>query len=421
MRVMWAIATTMGKCGNAFGITQLGSGGWIDACAEHLKQFRQTGELEIHVVALSNRDAYSYCEQDKIHYYLLDNPQHRGSVAPQAEVNKWKECIEQIQPDLIQIWGTEYSIGIDIQKAAPHIPTIFFIQGIMSSITEHPGGDMRSQELLEGADIMFLPKLLKMRRENKRIRKQVTMEREMIKNSRGIILDSHWACAQYKYAGVEAFFVSLPINKCFQEIQWSAETCDPYTIFTVAGRTPLKGLHILLKALVQVKKLYPNIVVKIPGNVESKKPHMLFEPIYLRYLRKMITKYQMENNVQFLGKLSPEQMAENMAKANVFIMPSCIENHSSTLREAMTVGCPCVTTDVGSVLEFAKHEENALVYRYNEYTTLAYFIDRIFSDKATFVDMGQQARKTILAKYPGDSIAEKLFKAYSDILKNSAT
>ena len=212
MNVIWAIATAMGKCSAAFGVTRLGSGGWIDACAAHLKPFRETGKLELHIVALSDRDAYFFCQQEKIHYHLLKNPQRRGSVASKKEVENWRVCIDKIQPDLIQVWGTEYSIGIDIQKAAPHIPTIFFIQGIMSSITEHPGGDMRSQELLEGADIMFLPKLLKMRREDKRIRKQVAMEREMIKNSRGVILDSHWACAQYKYAGVEAFFVPLPIN-----------------------------------------------------------------------------------------------------------------------------------------------------------------------------------------------------------------
>ncbi len=412
MKVIWAIAAAMGKCGAAFGITQLGSGGWIDACAAHLKPFRETGELELHIVALSNRNAYSYCEQDRIHYHLLDNPQHRGFVAPQKEVEKWKGCIEQIQPDLIQVWGTEYSMGIDIQKAAPHIPTIFFIQGIMSSITEHPNGDMPWRELCKGADIMLLPKILKMLWENKRIQKQVAMEQEMIKNSRGIILDSDWACAQYAHAGIKTFSVPLPINHCFTKQQWSTETCDRHTVFTVAGRTPLKGLHILLKALAQIKQQYPDIMLKIPGNVESKKPHFLFEPIYLRYLRKLIATYHLEENVQFLGKLSQAQMAENMAKANVFVMPSCIENHSSTLREAMTVGCPCITTDVGSILEFAKHEENALVYRYNEVATLAHYIVRLLEHADLALQLGKNARNSITQKYPQAIIGEKLMDAY---------
>ena len=417
MRVMWAVAALMGKCGAAFGVTQLGSGGWIDACAEQLKPMRISEELELHIVALSGKDDYCYDENDKIHYHLLNNPQNRGCAAPNNQVKKWKECIEKIKPDIIQVWGTEYSMGFDIQKVAGEIPVIFFIQGIMGSITEHPNGDMRLRELLHGADIMLLPKLLKMHLESRKIKKQVKLERQMIKKCQGIILDSEWAKAQYAYANVATYMVPLPINNCFRQKKWNPEKNDGHKIFTVAGRTPLKGLHILIKAILLVKEKYPNVLLEIPGNVESKKPHFLFEPIYLRYLRRLIKNNNLEENVRFLGKLSQEQMADYMSGANVFVMPSCIENHSSTLREAMTTGCPCVTSDVGSVLEFARHEENALVYRYNEVQTLANYITRIFSNVSYSKSLGANAKETISKKYDQNIIGHSFIKTYYAVLK----
>lgn len=47
-----------------------------------------------------------------------------------------------------------------------------------------------------------------------------------------------------------------------------------------------------------------------------------------------------------------------MLESNAFIMMSCIENHSSTLREAMYLGVPCISSAISSVPEFVTHGKN---------------------------------------------------------------
>ena len=59
--------------------------------------------------------------------------------------------------------------------------------------------------------------------------------------------------------------------------------------------------------------------------------------------------------------------AQEMETANVFVMPSSIENHSSTLIEAMIVGVPCVASDVGGISELITHGKTGFLYRFEEY------------------------------------------------------
>ena len=59
----------------------------------------------------------------------------------------------------------------------------------------------------------------------------------------------------------------------------------------------------------------------------------------------------MEDKIEFLGRLSAEGMKQAYLDANVFVMPSTIENSPNSLGEAMLLGVPCVAADVGGVAE----------------------------------------------------------------------
>ena len=98
--------------------------------------------------------------------------------------------------------------------------------------------------------------------------------------------------------------------------------------------------------------------------------------------------------------VSLQEMAERMNKSQVFVLPSCIENHSSTLREAMYLGLPCVTTMVGSVHEFVQHKQNGLIFRYAEHEQLAKQVKYLFANPTERVRMGENAYESIRAQFP---------------------
>ena len=416
MRIMWVSAAPMGVLAAKFGMNVLGSGGWIDACLKSLC-IPEDKDLYLHYFAIRNKNDCYISESEGVTYYLTDIKKSRGDRINEASVKRWKQYIDEIKPDLIQIWGTEYSLGMEVEAAADNTPVIFYIQGIMKCLDEHRDGDFPTNEYFRYCGIETLPKLVKSYFDRKAISHQARYEAEMICKSHGIIVDTEWSQAQYRKYTEKSYNIPLPINTVFFEKEWKLDHCERLSAFTIAGRTPLKGLHIALCAWEEVVKRYPTATLYIPGNVSSKSPKIIYEPLYIKYLRKFIADKKLENNIVFLGRLSQSEMASRMSECNVFIMPSCIENHSSTLREAMIVGAPCVSSFVGSVGEFITNGENGFVYRYNEKDTLAYYVMKLFEDDNLAMKISENSKKTIKTHFPQESIGEKLKQLYLNVSK----
>lgn len=419
MIVMWVLTETLGisaKLFNEEGNTK--SGGWIEAYQNETGAYRINGNLELHIVITHHRQAYIYDESSSTHYHLINVSRRQGKNNNGKYNKEWEEIISKIHPDIIQIWGTELPVGLDVENVAGEIPIVFFIQGVMSAIYAHNLGDLRPKAFLKSVDILFPLKMAKLVLQKNRLKSQSSLEKAMIKNSKGIIVDSDWAAAQYVGCNVDHYRVPLAINKCFKPFSWDYRECCKYSIFTVYGKSPIKGLHILFEALPDVIVSYPETKVIIPGDVMPKSiSQKLLSPLYVGYLQYLIKKYRLEKHIVLPGRLTHEQMFEEMKKSNVFVLPSCIENHSSTLREAMTVGCPCIASDVGSTFEFVKHGENGFLYRFNESRTLSYYIKKVFEAGQDMQSMGNAASKTIQEKYPQDSIGRKMMDAYNTILQ----
>ena len=111
------------------------------------------------------------------------------------------------------------------------------------------------------------------------------------------------------------------------------------------------------------------------------------------------------------------EMATYMSKCNVFAMPSAIENHSSTLIEAMMVGAPCVTSYVGGVADYLRHGENGFMYRFDEPETLAGYVMRLFEDTELAARMGRTSMEESRKDRLELNIAEDFVNAYTEILK----
>ena len=125
----------------------------------------------------------------------------------------------------------------------------------------------------------------------------------------------------------------------------------------------------------------------------------------------------MKDHIEFLGVLSPMEMANEIKKANVFVMGSAIENESTALREAMYVGAPCIASNVGSISEIITDGVDGALYRYEEYERMAIKIKRILEDDLLAQQYSENGRKTIRAKFvQGREAGKILLKTYEDIM-----
>ena len=74
-----------------------------------------------------------------------------------------------------------------------------------------------------------------------------------------------------------------------------------------------------------------------------------------------VVKLGIADSVSLLGPLQPEEMAEQMNGATLFLQASAYETFSVVCAEALAVGCPVVASEVGGIREFVQDEHGVLV------------------------------------------------------------
>ena len=200
----------------------------------------------------------------------------------------------------------------------------------------------------------------------------------------------------------------------FYRDSWQYENCRKYRIFAPSCSYPVKGFHHLLEAFAEVVKTYPEATLAVPGK-SYLKSGFLRRGSYQKYLADLTGKYGLEEKIEFLGSLDAEGMKENLLKANVFAMPSTIENSPNALGEAMILGVPSVAADVGGVTTLMTHKEEGYVYQSTAPYMLAYFIKTLFQQGENAQTMGLAARSHALRIHDPETNLQALLAIYEEI------
>jgi len=393
MRVLWITNIPILKHRQMLHLGTQTSGGWMEASYNALKG---TPDIVIGVVTsfFSKNLKKEYDGNNP--FYILPFTKDLSKYNPDDSENQkaWEHIIDDFKPDVIQLWGTEFSHGLCALKVAKDIPSVVYIQGMVSQISRHYLDGLSFSEIIACHSIGDLITHTGILKENKRFKKRADIEKQILRLSKNAIIESRWCanCCRAIEPECDIFESKISINPSFANYHWNIDCIEQHSIFSVAGGYPIKSHHTLFKIVASIKWKYPDVKLYVPGsdyhNIKSKKDR-LFQKGYNRYCSKLIKKLDIENNVVFTGSLSPDQMASYMQKCNVFVMPSSCENHSTTMIEAMIVGIPCVSTIVGGVQGYAMDGNNCLLSRFGEFDVMAQDIMRILEDKQLAVALSQ--------------------------------
>lgn len=383
-----------------------------------LNSLSKTNEFQIVIATVAAVAETVKTEQDGVVYYALpDAPPSLYREEKEINLRAWKEMIKTEKPDLIELWGTEFTHGLCALKAADGIPSVVRMQGYLSAIGTHYTAEIPYYELKKSVTIRDRLKRDSIMRQQKKYLADAEKEAEIISLSGNVICQNGWGEAVIKSRHPEAkvYFCPLSINAVFQKYQWISAKAQPHTIICNASEYTLKGLHILLRAVALLKNKYPDIRLYVPGDPtvsDGSLQWILRKRGYTKYIEKLIKELGITNEICWLGKISHEALAKEYSTKSVFVLCSAVENQSSSLIEAMTVGVPCVASAVGEVPEFIRREENGLLYRFGEYDVLAYQIDRLFSDAALAKKLSVNGKNDMTAAHDAGLIEKTIKSIY---------
>lgn len=168
-----------------------------------------------------------------------------------------------------------------------------------------------------------------------------------------------------------------------------------------------KGLDTLLNAMRTVVNKHPRAQLNIVGAGALKEP-----------LQQQAKETGLSGNVNFLGSMGIDKLAEQYASATALVLPSTSEPWGLVVNEALSLGCPAVVSNVcGCVPELVLDGKTGFVFQTNSAADLA---AKLLATPAAFMDTERTARDCIehMRSFSPANAARQIVEGCQAILKH---
>jgi len=279
-----------------------------------------------------------------------------------------RAILDAYQPDIVHCFGTEYPHTLAMCRVFERKERLLIgIQGLCAVYANAFFADMPPKAINK---VTFRDWLKKdsMRDQQKNFVRRGAMEMEAIGIAGNVTGRTQWDRHYTRKWNKNARYFSMneTLRPEFYESRWNPEDCRKHSIFLSQGDYPIKGLHYMLTALPAVREKYPDVRIYVAGP-DLTKYGTVMEKIkisgYGQYLRRLIRDNDLKEQVFFTGRLNARQMRDQYLKSHLFVCPSSIENSPNSLGEAMLLGMPCVSADVGGISSIFTHGKDGILYQ----------------------------------------------------------
>lgn len=348
------------------------------------------------------------------------------SQIPHEIQQRYRKIIAEFEPDVIHVQGTEYFYGCMDAAVYCDVPVVVSIQGVLSGIWPHyPGGLTRREMFCAHLTPRFFLKGQTLFREQTFWREcRAVQEAKILRQQRYFIGRTQWDRAWVQYFNPRAryFEVNENLRSPFYTAARDQDQIRKHSIYCGASVSyALKGGHWLLRAIAALKSEFPDIQLRIAATQKLLTPpnslhDRLYDQAYHRYLRQLITKLGVRDNIVALPNLTGGQVAEELRLAELFVSPSMCENSPNSLCESMLVGTPSIATFVGGVPSILKDGLEGKLVPSGDPAALAGAIRHWFLHPEEAQRCAVEAKKKALARHDAIQNAEVTMKVYREII-----
>lgn len=414
MKLLWLCNMVPGAVKKAI-TGKEGNGLWVDHV---LQDLRRQEDLTIRILCPGSKASSGIVDAQCS--YAVFETKLPYQYLPETEV-LFRTELTAFKPDTIHIWGTEYAHTLAMVNAAQQEAVldrvVVSIQGLCSIYATHYAEGV-PERVIRGITFRDMLRQDNIPQQKRKFVLRGELEVQALEKCRHVIGRTCWdkACTQQINPEATYHFCNETLRPCFYEDMWSYEICRTHRIFASSCVYPVKGFHYLLEAFAEVVKRYPDATLAVPGR-SYLKTNLLRQSSYQKYLAELTRKYGLEDRIEFLGSLDAEGMKAAYLQANVFALPSTIENSPNSLGEAMLLGVPCVAADVGGVMTMMTHETEGFVYQSTAPYMLAHYICKVFDMEDRAEAVGLAARKHALKTHDPEDNLRDLLNIYQEIGK----
>ncbi len=206
------------------------------------------------------------------------------------------------------------------------------------------------------------------------------------------------------------FYDSVSCDKFFYDPCPPAE--DTVRIVTTGRLVEKKGIEYSIRAMAKVLKTHPNVSYSIIG----------YGPLH-NELQGLIQDLGVGGQVKFLGAKKQEEVVEIIRNSHLYLGPSVTaengdqEGIPTTLKEAMAMGLPVVTTFHAGIPEMVEDGVSGFLVEERSVDCLAEKLNYLIEHPELWNAMGQAGRARIEEHFETNKLNDRLVEIYEQILK----
>lgn len=377
MKILWLCNMMMPMIAERLGLEASNKEGWLSGLARVTLDRGHENEIELAVAFPGPEKLFPSGENFCMHTLTIRGRElkcfgfredvTRPEIYDQGLEESLKWIIDFWKPDMVHCFGTEYPHTLAMCRIFPDKDKLLIsLQGLCAVYAECYFADL-PEKVIRSATLRDRLKRDSLREQQQKFVMRGEMEIQAVKlagNIAGRTAWDHFYTKEWN-PGARYFCMNETLRESFYGAVWDRKNCIPHSIFLSQGDYPIKGLHYMLKALPGILEAFPDTKVYVAGNsiidYRTLKQKLKISG-YGRYLRKLIRENGLRDAVVMLGRLEEGQMRERYLKSHLFVCCSSIENSPNSLGEAMLLGMPCVSADVGGIPSIFTGGEDGILY-----------------------------------------------------------
>ncbi len=418
MRILWFSNTASLYSANKLKDVSKGTGNWISSLE---MQIRDVPNLELGVAFHKNKNSELLIDKkNNVSYFILPSKYTTkmgklynnwfGKVDNAYEVDYYFKVIELFKPDVIHVFGFENSFV----KVLPRYKdiTVIHIQGIYNVYLHFFNSNFSPRELEKGASFLSKIKGSSYTATIKQFKERAVIESEAFMQCKYLFGRTEWDRRVSKAVAPQAryFHCQEIIRDEFYLARWNKISKEEIVLYTTLNDTPYKGTDQIFKVDSILQKFHPSLKYswRIAGLDENS--------ICVKAMRNR--GFKKTTRIYFLGRLSAQEIIEEMHQSDLFVYPSLIENGCNAVQEAMLLGMPIVCTSAGGMATTITNNETGLLVQPGDPYAMAGAIIGLINDFDKAKKLGVNAQIVAHKRHDKGRIVDTVISTYKTIIIN---
>lgn len=403
MRVLWFTNTPSNyQRGDVRGHN---GGGWIVSAEEEMKQ---VPEIELAVSFVLDGQPERVVQGGVVYYPIKKiGSRFTNIFNPKKlwveQITAMKKVIEDFNPDIIQIFGSEEYFGLIANQI--DIPVVLHIQGILNPYLNAffiPGVSVKDYICQNFNPKKLISNILGL----KNFRKGSQREVEIMRRVKYFIGRTDWdfRCTKVMNPNSKYFYGSEILRKVFYDNSIRNIPLRKVIITTTISQPLYKGFDLVLKTANLLKE-----------NLDFEFSWRVFGNINPKVAERIANTKCKDVNVELCGVATSEQLHQELLNSTIYVHTSYIDNSPNSVCEAQLMGLPVIVTHVGGTYSLIEEGVTGFSVPANDPYQMAYFINKL-RDKDLNTQIGANARKIALKRHDKKNIISELIKTYMSVI-----